>query len=365
MRPSVARIPVHPLSQYRRACPRFTEPKEIVSFSYVGNRTVEMNDRELKYYHPPSLSPPPCLFDKFEKQIKRDPTINEHIDGLLSALGHLNDKRQLPHSDFVMYRGMLTKMFITPYSLRDSWTMNAMRVGSTIYVEDNVTDDVIAQRNGSSEKHEKLMYSGYRFETLSTIDKPPSQLLPNDPALEQRADGIVDTHKEYCSVFKITLGINSVILGAEVDCIDREKPAEFPNRYYRELKTCGLLDSQRKVETFERFKLLKFWAQSFIAGIPTVTVGFRGDDGILQSIQDFKTLDMPRVVRNKSRMWDANVCMNFADRLLSAIKRHAAKEGPETQYRITYDSTSQEVSITPMENMPSFLTPEYYSNISN
>ncbi|ORX66856.1 RAI1-domain-containing protein [Linderina pennispora] len=263
-----------------------------------------------------------------------------------------------------MYRGMLTRMFTTPYSLRDSWSMNAMRVGKTIYIEDNVTDDMIAQRDGSSAWHQKLMYSGYRFETLSTIDKPPSQLLPKDPALEQRANRIVDTHEEYCSVFKITLGNNSIISGAEVDCIDREKPAEFPNRYYRELKTSGLLDSPRKIETFERFKLLKFWAQSFIAGIPTVTVGFRGDDGVLQSVQDFKTLDIPRLVRNKKRMWEASVCMNFADRLLSSIKQNVVKDGPETQYRIAYDSNSQEISITRMENMPSFLTAEYYSKIS-
>lgn len=31
-----------------------------------------------------------------------------------------------------------------------------------------------------------------------------------------------------------------------------------------------------------RFKLIKFWVQSFLAGIPLIKVGFRDDDGKLK-----------------------------------------------------------------------------------
>ncbi|KAJ2824223.1 decapping endonuclease targeting mRNA, partial [Coemansia furcata] len=126
MRAAVRRLSLHPLSKYRLPCPRFTEPLELLSFSYDGQRKVCFDNRELKYFHPPSLNPPPCLFDGVETQIQRDHTKNEHIDGLLAALAHQAAGQHEP--DFVMYRGMLTRIFVTPYSTRDSWTMNATRV---------------------------------------------------------------------------------------------------------------------------------------------------------------------------------------------------------------------------------------------
>ncbi|KAJ1812572.1 hypothetical protein LPJ75_003586, partial [Coemansia sp. RSA 2598] len=44
------RFSIHPLSKYRLAFPRFSEPKELISFSYDSVRKQHMDDRELKYY---------------------------------------------------------------------------------------------------------------------------------------------------------------------------------------------------------------------------------------------------------------------------------------------------------------------------
>jgi len=41
----------------------------------------------------------------------------------------------------------------------------------------------------------------------------------NDPELTGRLDGIVDTNLQYCTVARTKLGRNSIIMGAEVDCI--------------------------------------------------------------------------------------------------------------------------------------------------
>ncbi|KAJ1855700.1 decapping endonuclease targeting mRNA [Coemansia sp. RSA 2703] len=316
-----------------------------------------MDDRELKYYHPPTLNPPPSLFHNFSQQIRRDPSVNEHIDGLLTAILSLPSR---PASDFVMYRGMLTRIFVTPYSLRDAWSMNATRIGQTIYIEDHVTDETIAQRGGSSEMHEKLMYSGYKFETLCVVPETPA----TDEMLKQRLEAVVDTHCEYCSVFETQLGSHRIVSGAEIDCIDGPKPDHHPSRLYRELKTAQILDTPRKRESFDRFKLLKFWAQSFIAGIPQVTVGYRDSDGVLRQVEDIRTQDMPRRVRGQPRMWDPNVCLNFADQVLTYIKTQVHMEGPETRYRITYDPQTQEVgvvSIDPPE--PTFLTADFLASL--
>ncbi|KAJ2598333.1 decapping endonuclease targeting mRNA [Coemansia sp. RSA 1722] len=357
--PVPPRFGIHPLSKYRLPFPRFSEPKEMISFSYDSVRKQHMDDRELKYYHAPVLDPAPSLFDGFEKQIRRDSSINEHIDGLLTALLHL-PKETVADTDFVMYRGMLTRLFVTPYSLRDSWSMNATKVGHTIYIEDNVTQDTVEKRQGSSQQHEKLMYSGYKFESLCVLDKPASQSTDQD--LAARLDTTVNTHSEYCSVFRTRLGNHSIISGAEIDCIDGEKPNEFPSRMYRELKTASLLDNARKQESFDRFKLLKFWAQSFIAGIPMVTVGYRDSDGILRHVEDIRTQDMPRRVRGRRSMWEANVCMNFADQILGLIKETVKEQGPETQYRIAYCPQTQEIGIELLNAQKPFLTAEFIAS---
>lgn len=39
---------------------------------------------------------------------------------------------------------------------------------------------------------------------------------------------------------------------------------------------------------------MKWWAQSFLVGIPKVVCGFRDDDGIIHNLQNFRTVDIPR-----------------------------------------------------------------------
>ena len=42
-----------------------------------------------------------------------------------------------------------------------------------------------------------------------------------------------------------------------------------------------------------RYKLMKFWAQSFLVGVPRIVCGFRDDEGLVKSLQTFKTTDIP------------------------------------------------------------------------
>lgn len=52
-----------------------------------------------------------------------------------------------------------------------------------------------------------------------------------------------------------------------------------------------------------RYKLLKFWAQSFLVGVPRVICGFRDDDGQIVKVVQYKTLEIPRQVREKPNTW--------------------------------------------------------------
>jgi len=58
---------------------------------------------------------------------------------------------------------------------------------------------------------------------------------------------------------------------------------------------------------------LKFWAQSFLLGVPIIIVGFRSRDGQLIRLEEFKTQDIPKWVKHVGQnRWDGNVCINFA-----------------------------------------------------
>lgn len=92
-----------------------------------------------------------------------------------------------------------------------------------------------------------------------------------------------------------------------------------------ELKTTAeLRDHPQSHANFTR-KLLKFWAQSFLLGVPKIIVGFRTNDieGRLLRIQEFETTKIPRMVREQMQGsgegWEMGVCVNFTGLLLDCM----------------------------------------------
>lgn len=75
-----------------------------------------------------------------------------------------------------------------------------------------------------------------------------------------------------------------------------------------ELKTSVTPRSDRDIDLFHA-KLLKFWAQSYLIGASRVIVGFRTRDGMLESVKELWTAELPGV---RPRNWDADVCVDFA-----------------------------------------------------
>jgi RAT1-interacting protein len=83
-----------------------------------------------------------------------------------------------------------------------------------------------------------------------------------------------------------------------------------------ELKTSADIGNDRDMITFER-KLMKFWIQSFLLGVPKIIVGFRTPDGILKRVEEMDTASIPGTVKRRGKgTWDGNMCINFASALL-------------------------------------------------
>lgn len=70
------------------------------------------------------------------------------------------------------------------------------------------------------------------------------------------------------------------------------------------------------MDAFHR-KLMKYWIQSFLLGVPKIIVGFRTADGILVGIQEIETHRIPETVNSRANArWNADMCVNFASAFL-------------------------------------------------
>lgn len=64
-------------------------------------------------------------------------------------------------------------------------------------------------------------------------------------------------------------------------------------------------------------KLMKYWIQSFLLGVPKIIVGFRTADGVLVDVQLFETHRIPGMVNSTPNpRWNADMCVNFAGAFL-------------------------------------------------
>ena len=70
------------------------------------------------------------------------------------------------------------------------------------------------------------------------------------------------------------------------------------------------------MDNFER-KLMKFWIQSFLLGVPKIVVGFRSREGMLLRVEEIDTEGIPAKVKQRGRaQWDGDLCINFTGAFL-------------------------------------------------
>ncbi|KAL9104422.1 MAG: hypothetical protein Q9163_000628 [Psora crenata] len=170
-----------------------------------------------------------------------------------------------------------------------------------------------------------LMLTGYKFETLSVI---PDQWHPTSREyIEGREDMIVNNYSQYCSVVKTGIGKAKLIIGGEVDAVWDCRPAskDAPINWV-ELKTSAEIKTPHDDTKYQR-KLLKFWIQSFLLGVPKIIVGFRSQSGILQRLEELQTKDIPGMVKKTSGLWDGNICINFTAAFLDWLKQTVTSDG--------------------------------------
>ncbi|KAJ3382676.1 decapping endonuclease targeting mRNA [Entophlyctis sp. JEL0112] len=356
----LARIPVGPVQRLQKRGAEFRAPTEIARFGYNEQRE-RVFDATPKFFHPPpresfgKRSADVDLSGGFQDRFIERPSQPENLDSLLIALKHeagssssllTAGDRNEGRPRFCTWRGIMTKILVTPYSdSADSWSLRATLCDGTLFLMEEPLES--RESDFFNTPRGKLMtYWGYRYEALTTIGINPHDAQVSLETVKVLMDNrvnkdVVNTNVQFCSVLKTRFGGMDLFMGAEVDCIKTtpettaDTISNAPQSLYAELKTNRSLDGdQRKRDqqekTFYLQKMLKTYFQCFLAGIPNVVVGWRDDDGFLVGSDTFKTLEIPRTVRNvlnpdssknsaNVACWDPNICINYAHEVLSTI----------------------------------------------
>ncbi|EMD33871.1 hypothetical protein CERSUDRAFT_97807 [Gelatoporia subvermispora B] len=300
----------------------FQQPTPLLTFSYDTSRTLSFTDSALRYYVDPPLGAE--LRYGYERWIKR-PGEKGRIDSLLKAVSRAKQtmgggggdggSEWLKGIGVVSWRGVMTKILIAPYENRDAWELNVMLVDGTLYFEEHVSDAKLLEMEDMRPHHRLSTYYGYSFESWSTSSRPDrmEELSGHPPGW----GGDVDTSVQWCSVVKTKLGDMRMVIGGEVDCVRDKFSGQTAS--FVELKTSLAIRGPQDEAKFEK-KLLKFYFQSFLLGVPEIVVGFRTPSGRLTTIQSFKTIQIPRLVRGKPDAWDPTICLHWGNHFLNILK---------------------------------------------
>ncbi|GKT77847.1 LOW QUALITY PROTEIN: rai1 protein [Colletotrichum tofieldiae] len=171
-----------------------------------------------------------------------------------------------------------------------------------------------------------IMETGYKFETLATLPAPWGDT-PRE-YIEDRDGEVVNNKAQYCSVVRTGIGQTVICIGGEVDAVWDSKPAKpgAPTNWV-ELKTSLAIRDDRDVDNFHR-KLMKFWIQSFLLGVPKIIVGFRNRHGILTGVEEIETEKIPDTVQRRGKAtWNADMCVNFAAEFLVWLRQTINDDG--------------------------------------
>lgn len=316
--------------------PNFAKPFEISHYSSDTQNRLHWDKRQLSYYAPPESIETLKLdlndgYEKFVDQRHRLPgCLDDFLRWILeerrrrskSKDDDLSLKDLVHGANFVCWRGIFTKLAATPYEERESWLLAAVRFQDVIFLMQIETEQEKERCAKMTERDKRMTYWGHRFERYVTRSTPPAG------KAEKPIDNcVVDCNAQYCVVFrtKITQSPEDtfskqyrLLYGAEVDCMDdRDR--------YIELKTSRVIDGWRQERNFKRFKLLKWWLQSFLAGIDRIVCGYRDDAGIVKYLTTYDVDDMPRSVANAvgdQPLWSGALCMTFLLDLLSFIDKN-------------------------------------------
>ena len=71
-------------------------------------------------------------------------------------------------TDFVCWRGLLTKLLCTPYEKLEGWKIAVCRFRRTLYMCEFETDEKLDDSRFDDKRQQEMSYWGFKFETYIT-----------------------------------------------------------------------------------------------------------------------------------------------------------------------------------------------------
>lgn len=328
------------------------QPKELCSYSRTLEGDYVNDDSSLNYYFLPDtdVSTEIDLSGGFKKFMKHDDSKDGDFDGLLGAIQKYESKTNSKvKADIITWRGILTKFLILPYN-REPFDLNIVYFDGHIFIKEDKLKRKLTEQPPDL-NHQKLIYSGYKFENIATISQPLSQA--SRANIEKRFKKIVNNTEQYCSVVRTGVGKTKILIGGEVDCVWDYKPTDSnPLKHYVELKTTKAIVDPKEAMKFEK-KLFKTWAQTFLLGINKVIYGFRDDNFILRSVEQYSTEEIPVILKTNPFNQSPNK-INCIDSLkwYGAIIEWITKEIPKDEskaWNLSYDPALKSIVLKEIE----------------
>ncbi|XP_054713116.1 decapping and exoribonuclease protein-like isoform X2 [Uloborus diversus] len=308
----------------------FGKPREIGFFSIDSSRQLLENKSQMKY----------LVFPLKMRDLEIDLNVNCKLDVFhyyntiekmyqtLKWLSRNQKKLQTlsKKTDFVTVRGALVKIMCTPYlkgCIRPQWEICATRYEGVIYFCAIDSDEDIEENKNATPKQLMFQSWGYKFEQYMTTSE-----------IGSKPDVSSTTHQleEFCIMLENIFNEHTLIYKAEVDAVIPYRypgPGSGDTSCYTELKTSRTRTRISAEMYFYRNKLLNWWTQSYLAGIPEVICGMRDDLGIVNSLEVIRISNMPNLAQG---FWSPDVCLHFCDYFLNYLKKTVIEDDPNLSF---------------------------------
>ncbi|GAB0094227.1 Decapping nuclease DXO homolog [Sergentomyia squamirostris] len=322
--------------------PNISQPLAIGGFSLDSKRKYHNDLRNLKYFSVPDEKPHWDLNTGYEiyqrKQLIESERINHILEFIVANAERVKSKNQsgkVLFPDIVCFRGLLRMIMCTPYeasSRSESWIILATKYRGTIYLCQEESDEKRDEILNETEDQKRFQYYGYKFEQYILTEKLN---IPNDltkPVIESEEFGVM---------FKSTFEKHKILYAAEMDGVISDAPIDVNADLSKnplsfvEVKTKKQEENQRQHQNYVRFKLRKWWCQSFLVGIKDVYVGVRSAGGIVHRVEKVSVKSMPKIAE---RQWSSLICMKFCCIFLDTVKAMMEKiDDPHTVFRFSFN----------------------------
>ena len=209
--------------------------------------------------------------------------------------------------DFVARRGILKYIGYTLYDYYKSpWTFNVCKYQGKVYMYEPCPEQRSQSSMAKDSRCRKYLYWGKKFENSVTSSKE-------------------DMSGCYRMV-RSNIGKYKILLGAEVDAVRLDGADDVViEKVLQGCPDCPLINSFSSSDNVIEFIEIKTcvkrqvrnktsygWLQSYLAGVDTLVFGFRDNEGMVGSIEEYKVRDVPLTAE-----WDASAMFGLISGVLN------------------------------------------------